>query len=181
MSVKSFIGLKKKYDGSPKKVRDYFPHFVELSKDFPYDVALSYVFARLELAQNMTLYCGIVKIHRAEATLARNVVDAHHMTREEFREKVKVVYGKAIPASTTAKLDKAEKIRDKVMHGKSCTDADKRNALASVLEYAAEVNAFFKKEAGIEPFGDLRGFKGRAGSLDKNTTRWILRGMGFGA
>lgn len=181
MPVKTLIGLKKKYQKSPAKVQAYFPHFENLVAGFPYDVALSYVFGLVELAQNMTLYCGIVKVHRGDASMARSAVDAHHMTRKEFREKVSVIYGKQIPATTTVKLDKAEKIRDKVMHGKQCSEADKRTALALVLEYAAEVNAFLDKEAGVEPFGSLQGFKGRAKALDKSTTRWILKGMGFGA
>ena len=180
MDIKSLKGLLKKYDTASGGVRGYFPHFKKLSEDLPYDVVLAYVFSQVELAQNMTLYCGIVKLHRADAVVARKVVDAHHMTRPEFRDKVKVVYGAAIPAEITLKLDKAEKIRDKMMHGKACTDAEKRNALGYVLEYADDVNAHLEKEAGIQPFGDLRGFKGRAQSLDKSTTRWILKGMGFG-
>ncbi len=181
MRIRSLKGLLAKYDAAPGRVRAYFPHFKQLAEDFPYDVVLAYVFGQVELAQNMTLYCGIVKLHRADASLARKVVDSHHMTRPGFREKVKVVYGTPIPADITAKLDRAEKTRDKVMHGKACTDAEKRNALGYVLEYAEDLNAHLEELAGIQPFGDLRGFKGRAKSLDKKTTRWILKGMGFGA
>lgn len=181
MSVKTLKGLKKKYEGCSAKVRGYFPHFEKLAEEFSYDVVLSYVFGLVELAQNMTLYCGIVKLHRADATLARKAIDVYHITRNGFHDKVTIVYGKPIPPATVSKLKSAEKVRDKVMHGKKCSDADKREALASVLEYAEEVNAFLKKEAGIEPFGDLRGFKGRAASLDKSTTRWILLGMGLPA
>ena len=181
MTVKTLKGLKKKYAKAPDKVRTYFAHFERLVDEFPYDVALSYVFAQVEMAQNMTLYCGVVKVHRANSSIARNAVDAHHMSRKDFRDKVKVIYGKAIPTSTQAKLDEAEKVRDKVMHGKRCSGADKRTALGLVLDYAAEVNDFLRKEAGIEPFGSLKGFKGRAKALDKSTSRWILKGMGFGA
>lgn len=181
MAVKTLKGLKKKYAAAPEKVRAYFQHFEKLAEEFPYDVALAYVFALVELAQNMTLYCGIVKVHKVNATMARSAVDAHYMKRKDFREKVEVIYGKPIPSSTTEKLTSAEKVRDKVMHGKQCSDAAKRTALAQVLEYAAEVNAFLKKEAGIEPFGSLKGFKGRAKALDKNTSRWVLKGMGIGA
>jgi len=177
--VKTVKGLKNKYAEAPEKVCTYFQHFEALVDGFPLDVALSYVFAQVELAQNMTLYCGAVKVHRVNAEMARSAVDAHHLTRKEFREKVEVIYGKPIPDETVAKLEVAERVRDKVMHGKACSDADKRNALARVFEYAAELNSFLKKAGGSEPFGSLKGFKGRAKTLDRKTSRWVLKGMGF--
>ena len=75
--------------------------------------------------------------------------------------------------------ERAEEIRDKVMHGKTTTDKEKREALASIIEYAERFNALVSGIAAFRPFGDLRGFKGRGQSLDKSTSRWLLKGMGF--
>jgi hypothetical protein len=177
--IKARAGLLKRFNSAPKEVRDYFTHLPKLVAGFPLDVVLSYVFSQVELAQNMTLYCGIVKIRKAESTLARSAIDAHHMTRADFREKFSVVFGKTIPSSIVDVLTKAEKIRDRVMHGKNTSDSDKRNAVANVLEYAEKLNKHVQGVASFRPFGDLRGFKGAARSLDKSTTRWMLKGMDF--
>jgi hypothetical protein len=178
-AIKSKPGLLNRFNSAPKEVRDYFTHLPKLVEGFPLDVVLSYVFAQVELAQNMALYCGIVKLHKADGQLARSAIDAHHMTRKEFRERFAVVFGSPIPDAVANSLGKAESVRDRVMHGKYTIDLDKRNAVAHVIEYAEQLNAHVHGIAGFRPFGDLRGFKGAAKSLDKSTTRWVLKGMGF--
>lgn len=171
--------LLKLYDDCSEQVRGYFEHFRPLIENYPYEVALSYAFGQVELAQTMTLYCGVVKIHRVDARLARAAVDAYHMSRAGFLGKVEAIYGKPLPKAAQRKLTSAEGVRDKVMHGKGASDQEKRTALANVLRYAEAVNAFLDPVAGLQPFGSLRGFKGRARSLDRSTSRWVLKGMGF--
>lgn len=48
-----------------------------------------------------------------------------------------------------------------------------------ILDYATGFNDFVYGIAGLRPFGQLKGFKGRAASLEKSTSRWVLRGVGF--
>lgn len=67
-----------------------------------------------------------------------------------------------------------------MVHGKAVTDTELRSAIADVLDYAVLFNADVDAAAGFKPFGDMRGFKGRADSLDKRTTKWVMRGLGFG-
>lgn len=169
-----------RYKSAPAPVQKYFIHLPMLLADFPLDVSLSYLFSQVELAQNMTLYCGIVKRHRAERSLVRTAIDTHRMTRSDFTEKFAIVFGKQIPAPISDVLHEAEAIRDRVMHGKSTEEKDKRKALVNVIEYAQGLNDFIATLVAFRPFGELRGFKGRAKSLDKSTTRWVLKGMGFG-
>ena len=87
--VKSKPGLLNFFHKSPAEIQKYFEHLPNLIEQFPLDVVLTYVFARVELAHNMALYCGIAKLHRADTGLARHAVQAHHMTRKEFRSKYK--------------------------------------------------------------------------------------------
>lgn len=172
-------GLLKYFEQQSHAVRDYFRHLPKLVDQFPLDVALSYVFAQVELAQNMALYCGIAKIHHADSNLAYRAVQKYHMTRGAFLEKYATIYGKPIPSEIVDLLITAEGVRDRVMHGKGATDDQKRNAIARVLAYATQLNAHTVALQGAAPFGDLRGFKGAAKSIDKSTTRWMLKGMGF--
>ena len=181
MTIRSKKGLINYYYSAEPNVQTFFEHLPSLIEAYPLEVALSYVFLRLELAQNLAIYCGIVKQHRADADLAWAAVNNQHMTREGFQEMFKVVFGKAVPRGSSARLKAAEGVRDKVVHGKAVTDADKRNAIANVLDYAAAFSARVNEIARFDPVGSLRGFKGRRSALDKATTRWILKGMGFHA
>jgi hypothetical protein len=135
-AVKSKRSLLKCFTESPAEIQVYFEHVPKLITDFPLDVCLSYVFAQLERAQNAILCCGVVKLHRADAILARTAIDVHHMTRPDFKAKFETVFAKPIPSATSDLLGEAEDARDRVMHGKQTTDKDKRNAVASVLDYA---------------------------------------------
>lgn len=103
------------------------------------------------------------------------------MTRQRFWELFKIVFGKNPPQDLVDKLEKGESVRDKIAHGMKWEHKDAREALVSVIEFASEFNDYVHQQAGFRPFGDLRGFKGRAGSLEKKTTRWVLKGMGIPA
>jgi hypothetical protein len=177
--IKSKPGLLKFFNACPSSVRWYFEHLPKLIDTFPLDVALAYVFAQVESAQVMALYCGATKLHSVDKDIARRAMSTHHMTRSDFRTKFESIYGTPISDSTIKLANVAEAVRDRVMHGKEATDDDKRNAIAHALQYAIEMNDLTATLGGPRPFGDLRGFKGAAKALPKPTSRWVLKGMGF--
>ena len=179
MKIRSRPGLLSAYRSCSKNVRDYFEHLPDLVNGFPLDVCLAYAFSRLETAQTMALYCGVVKVYRANRDVARNALDATHITRKSFADLYETAFGLAVPDAAARGLKTAEATRDSVMHGKGATEDRIRNALARVLEYAEAVNKQLGEEHGLRPFGDLRGFAGAAKKHDKRTTRFILKGMGF--
>ncbi|MBA7556131.1 hypothetical protein ES705_48829 [subsurface metagenome] len=72
--------------GGKKDVRKYFEHLPNLIQNYPYEVSLAYIFLQTEKAQNRTIYCGVVKIHRAQSTIASGIINSRHMTREGFLE-----------------------------------------------------------------------------------------------
>ena len=171
--IKSKPGLRNAFDASSKEVQRYFEHIPKLIDTFPMDVCLSYAFARLELGQNMALYCGAVRIHKANAEVARKAVSTQHMTRKTFVSLYKTVLDVDLPKAAHADLRSAEKTRDHIMHGKGATDDKIRNAIARVLEYAEEVNKQLDAKHGFKPFGNLKGFAGKSKKLDKRTTRFL--------
>ncbi len=128
----------------------------------------------------MTIYCGIVKLHGTDAELTWKLVEADHMSRPRFRELFQVAFGRPLDDALSKKLSAAEKIRDKIIHGKDWTDAQAREALVDILDFAEGFDAFVKEIGAFSPFSDLRGFKGRKESLLKSTSQWVLRGMGLG-
>lgn len=179
--IKSKPGLKNFYFNRSEEVKDYFSYLPQLiNNGFPLNICLAYCFYRVEVAHNQCIYCGIVKLHKADAGFTRRIVDEWDMYRGDFSEKFELIYGYKRPLRLTEGIQEAASVRDDVMHGSTKTPSDKREAIGITLRYAEAFNSFVDDKAGLRPFtDDLRGFKGRASSVDKNTTRWILKGMGF--
>jgi hypothetical protein len=175
----SWRGVLNHYRTLPRAIQKHFEHLPELMASFPWDVSLAYQFARIELAHNMTIYCGAVKLHRAHPELAWLAVQNQHQTRDSFRTLFAAIIGHELPKGVISVIEPAEIVRDSIMHGKDAPEPKKRAAVVSVLDYAAVYNDYVNSKAGLRPCGDLRGFKGRAKSLDKGTTRWLLKGMGL--
>ena len=143
--------------------------------------ALAYEFHLVETAHHRILYGCLCRIHDANSVLAKDAVNSQHMTRSKFGELFNNVVGQDIPVVTLQKRAAAEVLRDKMVHGKSASDADLWAAIQSLTGYAIELNAVVDAAAKFEAFGDMRGVVGRRGHtpLSKGTTRWLLKGMGF--
>jgi len=120
-----------------------------------------------------------VKNHAANSELTDSVVQKEYLTRESFDRIFLNIFKTPIPDSVKKLLFDAEEIRDTSMHGKEVDDPPLRKAIQDILQYLEQYNAHMKTTHGFEPCGDLRGFKGRLENLDKETTRWILKGLGF--
>ncbi|MPQ75777.1 hypothetical protein [Hydrogenovibrio sp. JE_KL2] len=129
---------------------------------------------------NRILYGGVVKIHRGSREIAQRIVNKHHVTRDGFLILYKNIFGKPLDTEILERIKTAEKIRDKVIHGKNVSDSEIREAIVDVLEYSQLLNNGVKSDAGFYPFGDMRGFKGRSSPLDRRTTKWVMKGLGFG-
>jgi len=177
--VKSYKQVIKHFQESSDEIQEYFPDFETLVKEYGWEIPVSYVFSRIERAKRMTIYCGITKLHWAESSLTRKLIHEDQMSRGRFYELFKIVFGKEIPDDIREKLEAAESVRDKIAHGMSWAPADARLAMTQVIDYAEAFNEFVNDIAGFQPFSNLRGFKGRGEPLTKDTTKWILRGMGI--
>ena len=180
-TIPSYKALLKCYEAKSEQVRGHFEHLPKLINDsLPYEIALAYSFLKIEQAQNRALYGGVVKIHRCNSEFAQRLMNYQHLTRDGFKALYKNVFGKSLKDSTIEKISEAEKIRDKVIHGKDVNPNELRQAIADVLEYSEAFNSEVNDVAGFKPLGDMRGFKGRAEPLDKRTSKWLMRGLGFG-
>ncbi len=176
-------GLLAFYNSMPREVQAFFadvPHLV--SGGFSLDVSLAYIFFRLEKGQRLALFCGARKLHKTESSLTWKAIDSHELTRNGFRELFRTIFGYDLSEQASGDIKRAEAIRDDLMHGRDVSEAKKREAIALALDYARAMNNLVAntKKSGFKPYSsDLRGFVGRLASLDKATTRWILKGMGF--
>lgn len=181
MSVpKSYKGIIKLFEQQPAEVRRYFQHLPALvSGNWPYDVALAYMFGQVERAHRRALYCGITKRFAADSRLVHNIVRKEYLTREKFRDLFGSVFSHSFPNVLTERMKHAQDMRDFGIHGQETSDREMRRAIHDVFQYARDFNNLALALGGFKPFGDLRGFKGRGGNLPRETTRWLLKGMGF--
>ena len=101
------------------------------------------------------------------------------MTREGFQIQFETVFGQPIPEEVKQELEAAEIVHDKILNGQRTLAKDKREAIGHVLDYAQAFNRFVNRLAKFKPFGNQKGSDGCAESLNKSTTRWMLKGMGF--
>ncbi len=171
--------LKQHFDDAPEQVREYFSDLPGLLESFPLDVALAYVFFRVELAHNMALYCGVVKIHNASREVAGAAIEANHITHESFLEMFKTVFNRDLPTEICNLLENAGRVRDRVIRGKRTLEQKKREAIMELIQYAEKFNEIVYAAAKFRPFGSLQGFQAHGQSLSKATTRWVLKGMDF--
>jgi hypothetical protein len=176
-------GLKTVFDTMPIEVQKFYSDLPTLiDSTFSLDIALAYVFFRLELGQRLTLYCGARKLHRTDSQLTWKAIDGHEIKRSDFRNLFATIYG--FPVSQTAEgyLSDAQAVRNDLMHGRQPDEGRQREAICKAMHYAKEMNELIAvtNKYGFRPFsGDLRGIVGRLEALDQSTTRWILKGMGF--
>ncbi|MGE0294996.1 MAG: hypothetical protein AB7P97_21830 [Hyphomonadaceae bacterium] len=181
-SARSRPGLRNLFDACDEDVKSFFAEFRSLvDSGFSLNLVLAYAFFRLEQGQIQALYCGTRKLHKTDADLTWTALDTQHITRDAFRKYFETIFGLALPRDVIEIIDPAETTRDRLMHGKDIDEAELREAISRVLHYATAMNRFLDdRRVGFRPFtGDLRGFVGRLESLDKATSRWILKGMGF--
>jgi hypothetical protein len=174
-------GLKKYFRSLPGNLRPHFEYFLKiLDFKLPLEIAVAYVFYRIELAHRDTLHFGIIKKYRAEAGLVGEIIQKEYIERANFPRLLKNVLGIELPAAIKTKLEMAEGIRDKAMHGRRPTNAELRNAIKLALEYSHDYNKYVKRKAHFAPFGNLRGQAGGSDErLDRDTTRVVLKGLGF--
>jgi len=173
--------IERAFNKLPEKTRDYYEHFPSLLNDSLLDVSIAYLFMGIERAHFRALHCGLTVKHKADAAVTDAVLTRQRISRRDFEKFFKAVFGEKVEAGTLRKLREAEKIRDKVIHGREPTDAENKRAIIGALEYIKGfVKQIEKNHKLLNPFGPLKGVGGlKKTRLPKTTTRWVLKGMGF--
>ena len=178
----NWVGVVTRINASSDEVKGFFDPVTELIENYRWEVSIGYMFTRVEQAHNHLLRGAAVKIHGVNGQTANRFVDRQHMTRKEFSHLYKNVVGVQVPARAAKFLSDAEKIRDRVVHGKSVSERDQRTAIIYIVEYAEEINSELQEKANFSPFkADQRGYAGRRVTLPDATSAWVMKGLGFGS
>jgi hypothetical protein len=180
--ARSRPGLRNLFDSFDDDIRAHFSEFPGLvDSAFSLNVVLAYVFFRLEQGQRRVLYCGARELYKTDSELTWSAIDSEYLKRNEFPKYFQSIFGVPLPSDLQNIIRPAEQIRDGLMDGRDVDEPALREAISRVLHFTHAMNIFVDAQnVGLRPFvGDLRGFVGRGHSLDKPTSRVILKGMGF--
>lgn len=151
-----------------------------LSDGTNYEIALAYCFMKLEEGHHRALKCGLIRIHECNSAKVDSELEKQHFTAEKYAKVFKNVFSDSIPPSAKENLNKAQGIRNKLIHGKTTSDPKRREAIYYALMYMNELGNFVKAKTGKNPYGDLRGLSGKKELLAEKSTTWMLKGFGLG-
>jgi hypothetical protein len=150
---------------------------LKVSKPGP---ALAYCFQQIEAGHRVTLYALLLRKYRTKSDLSWKAVDRLDITRKNFPEFYKKLAGKSFDQNLRDMIGPAEKVRDRIIHGKEVSDVDVLAAITVCLRYAEAVNKDCKAVAGFAPFGDLRGVtSSKVPKLDPDISRLVIKGLGL--
>lgn len=176
------------FDAAPAEVRAFLVDLPRLVDDdglaHGLSAALAWAFHRMEVAHRRALHVGLVRIHGVAPDLARRASQAEHLGREHLHQLLREIMRAPLPDEARRSLDVATSVRDDMLHGKDVSAASLRKALAALVAYAGAFDAFCREATeGVSPFAaetaDVEPPPGRR--LTADTSRYVLRGMGFAA
>ncbi len=196
----NYVQVKNRFNQLPNTVQKYFSSFTNLlpspqHKERTWEILIAYLFMKVEQAQHNTIYGAMTKKYNIDGGLAWIAIDEKNMTRTDFVDLYKNLAKTPIKTKTIKRGRYIQSIRNKVIHGKVNKAADdkkkkgnekgnekgltlhrKKLVVISILEYADSLNNQVFEELKFRPFGTIKDTKK---PHDKETSRWMLIGMGF--
>jgi hypothetical protein len=168
-----------RYENLPDDIQSWLDGLPDLIKDFRWEISVAFVFMQIESMFHNSLYRGLVKIHKTDSQLTKQLLDRDHFSGGRIKELYKTIFGIPIPHEVYLHLDAAVKIRNRAIHGKKITQPEARQCLMEAFNFLEAFSTEVSKVAKFRPCSDGRGLKGAAEALSKDTSRWVLRGMGI--
>jgi len=171
----------RKFKESNADIKWYFQELPKLiNKSFPYELCIAYLFMQLEMARMMTLYCCIKRKYRTDPEVTWRILDANEINWRNFEDYFYNIFNLNYDPSLFSCLSKAINARNKIMHGGSLSEEEKRNSICDVLEFSELYNDFIFRNAGFKPISKLTGvFGAQKYILDGEVTRLVMKGLGF--
>lgn len=172
--------IKNRFNTLSAEVKTYFVHTPKLIDSFPPDVCLAYLFSGIRAVHRRAFYLGIVRKYNTDRDLTFELVDLRTFQLSEFSHEFEKVFGHHFATETIEHLEQVQRTRNKSLHGQSVKPQETLQAVLDILEYAEALNNDLKDLIGKTPFKGLEGAAGRIKPLNRETSMWILKGMGFG-
>jgi hypothetical protein len=183
MSSATIPAVKKaihKFDDDLEHTFEHIEDIVTKLEGVP-QIALAYCFSQIENGHRRLLYAGIVRKYRLHPEMTWKFVLEHDITRKGFSELYKAVFKHEYPAKISEKLKSAEKIRDRMIHGKSPSTKEIWGSVINCFEYCEELNVHLREKEKFPGFGKMQGITGRRGNptLGEPVSHLALVGLGL--
>ncbi len=169
------------YQQKTQDVQNYYGNLPTLLQHLDFSVTLAYMFSQLELGHRWLLYLGLVRLHKLNRNASWEAIHETYLNKDDFQRFFLIVFGQRIPKATIQIWENAAGIRNRVMHGRNKpTLSELKTAIEQVLDYSEEMNRFVGRISPVRPFvPDRRGLLAGQKAHLENTSKWVLKGMGF--
>jgi len=167
------------FTGLSPDVKSYFLYTPDLIDGFPPEVCLAYLFSGIRAIHRRAFYLGIVRKFNTDREITFEMVDRHTFQLHEFTTEFERIFGLKFDAITAERLKHIQEIRNRATHGQTVKPQETLQAVLDILEYAEALNGDLKGMIGKTPFKGLEGAAGRIKPLNRETSQWILKGMGL--
>ena len=179
---RGFGRIEAKYYELPADVQNYLgsvPLIIATSNDDTFDMLLAYLSIKVEKGLRRILYAGVIKLRKANRTVALTILTDFYMGRQEFHDLYEILAGRPIATEIIDFGEVARPIRNEVIHGRIATDAEKVLAIKAFLKYIKSLNEQAATDFEFEPFGDLTLFNRGVRADDDATSRQTLGDLGI--
>lgn len=172
--------LEKYISAIPSELKYYYSKITEVMK-IDVNIALIYLFAKVEAGQLNALYVQVKKGYRTHTEMTWSIIESQDITlKKNYFKLFYNLFGCEFDDGLTEKLAKAKIVRNKIMHGANADYYDVLNAIRDVFEYSNAFNDFVFNLKGFKPYNRLTGIFGSLKTVqDEEVTMLILNALGF--
>lgn len=173
----TIVAIRHQFAALPAEVQTYLRELQPLLDAADLDLSLAYLFMVIEQGRYRSMKCILVRNLKCMTSVVDDELKARAFSRKSFRSSIKSLIGVDISKSDYKALERAEGIRDTIFHGRSASDADKRNAISDCLKFIDVFGEKVKTKTGKNPFATLQGLTSRIKPVDRTQSIWILKGV----
>ncbi|MDR9483808.1 MULTISPECIES: hypothetical protein [Sediminimonas] len=173
----TIVAIRHQFAALPEEVQTHLRGLGPLLGDADLDLSLAYLFMVIEQGRYRSMKCILVRNMKCMTSVVDEELKSRAFSRKSFRASIKSLIGLDISSGDYRALERAEGIRDTIFHGRSASDADKRNAISNCLRFIEVFGDKIREETGKNPFATLRGLTSRIRPVSRPQSHWILKGV----
>ncbi|MGS4983014.1 hypothetical protein SAMN05444149_102422 [Pseudosulfitobacter pseudonitzschiae] len=173
----TIVAIRHQFTALPEEVKTHLSGLQPLLDAADLDLSLAYLFMVIEQGRYRSLKCILVRNLKCMTSVVDAELERRSFTRTSFRATIKSLIGIDLASADYRALENAETVRDTIFHGRSASDAKKREAIENSLKFIAKFGAKVKQKTGKNPFATLKGLTSRIRPVDRDQSIWIVRGV----
>lgn len=171
------VALRRQYTDLPEDVKSYLPKLRSLLEQSDLELALAYLFMKIEQGRYRAIKCFLIRILKCKAQIIDGILENKQLTRKSFRKTIFELTADGFSEASFTRLDQAEAVRDAQIHGRPPSSENLRKAICDAMAFIQIFGDDVRRETSKNPFGNLQGLSSRIKVLSGKQSEWIVRGV----